>query len=507
MDFELEFNSEGEEEFDSEKIMSPISPQTLDKFDIYKNVTLNKIKHNFFGNIYDVNLPNFDHHKEASDEWLDIKLFSSYLATILAFYNRNMQLKNNYVCLYNLVENMNLLEYFIAIDFTNWNIRIPITTVDWINNNCAQNDSISLFILPIRLEFINDNVDLSSNITCQLENPLQPDITYFDKNMYSAHSNLIIIDKVLKKIEFYEPHGNQIGISNASLFNIQTILDKTIRSLLPFTAEYTFINVSNICPYGLGAQSIQNQRFNVGHCLAWSLYFIFLRLYNQSITEELLKEDNVFQSTTEILNHFVTTTSDSFILNSNIRKFISFLKELSNENLLINLNVHTNLKDVVYIDLIDQKLIDTQIVYSRIKQLTQAFCKKQLMFSKTDTFIIFEEIVSYRRFPNFHKIFIKSFVDYIKDNMICFIHYERVSKILSNTLLITKLQNEELIIKQNITSYINNVLRKSIIDMTLDFDTIILHRFLEDKFYNTFFKYLVETLLDNIFLNYSALEL
>lgn len=483
-------------------VLSSISPKTLDKFDIYQNISLNQVTHTLFDSTYTINLPNFDNHKESEDDVLDIKLFSSYLATILAFYNRNAQLKmGKYnVCLYNLIpENNinNILEYFMAIDFINWNVRIPIETINWINTNCSQNESVSLFILPIRLEFINDDIDLTSEITCTLDNPYNPlsisEQIYTFKNTYSAHSNVIIIDKLLKKIEFYEPHGNQIGINNASLFNIEKILDTTIRSLLPFTAEYTFINVSNICPYGLGAQTIQNQKFHVGHCLAWSLYFILLRLYNHEITEKLFIENNFIISPIMILNHFVTSTSDSFILNSNIRKFISFLKELSNDNLLIDLELYNNPQTMFYLDIIELNLIDKEIVYSRIEKLTHAFCKNQLTFNKKDQVIIFEELVSYRKFVGFHKYFIKSFCKYIIDNLICFIYYSKISKIITEA--------HDDIINYHILNYIDNFFKK-IDTIDYDFDILLTYRLTTDSFYEIFFKHFMEKLLDYIILDY-----
>lgn len=477
-----------------ENQLSPISPKTLDKFDIYKKITLNKVDHNMLGTIYNINLPNFDHHPEAEDDVLDIRLFSSYLATILTFYNRNID-KNN-VCLYNLdLTEMNLLEYFIAIDFVNWNIRIPSQSLDWINTYCSQNESVSLLILPIRLEFINNDIDLSSDISCSLDNPLMIDPSFKKKDLFSAHSNLIIIDKLLKKIEFYEPHGNQIGIANANLFNVEAILEQTIRTILPFTENYGFVNVSNICPYGFGAQTIQNLQFRVGHCLAWSLYFILLRLYNQNITERLIEQNEPFLSSTQILNHFVTTTSDSVMLNSNIRKFISFLKELSNEKLLINLDIGNIPEKTITLDLIMANLIDINLVTMRIQMLTKAFCKQQLLFNKTDQAIIFKELFSYHKFHVFNKIFIQSLFEYIVNNFVCFIHYERLSKLTSNTF-----DQTSNLLNSIILNYINSFLDNSpninrYIDQIIQLDKT-------ESFYQEFFKSIVSILLDLIILDY-----
>lgn len=474
--------------------LSPVSPKTLNKFDIYKQITLNKVNHTFIGENYTINLPDFDYHPEAQDDVLDIRLFSSYLATILTFYNMNTNKHN--VCLYNIdFTEMNLVEYFMAIDFFTWTIRIPSQSLDWINTYCSQNNDISLLILPIRLEFVNNDIDLSSDIICRLDIPLTINPTFKQKNLFSAHSNLIIIDKVLKKIEFYEPHGNQIGIANANLFNIEAILEKTIRTILPFTSNYGFVNVSNICPYGFGAQTIQNLQFRVGHCLAWSLYFILLRLYNQPITQRLHEMKEPFISNTQILNHFVTTTSNSVILNSNIRKFISFLKELSNENLLINLDIKTIPEKTITLDLITAEMININLVTTRIQMLTRAFCKQQLLFNKTDQAIIFTELFSYHKFDIFHKIFIKSLFEYIVNNFVCFIHYERLSKLISTTSsnllnsIILNYINSFLDNSPNISLYINQIIQ---LDKT-------------ELFYQDFFKSIVSILLDLIILDYQTL--
>lgn len=478
----------------------------LNQLDVYKKLKLNTVKHNFFENIYNINLPNFDNYPEAQDEFLDMQLFSSYLATILLFFNINSDDKNK-VCLYNSVDvfdivYLNTLDYFININFIDWKINIPTNAFAWVNTHCANNENVNLYILPIRLDFVNTNVNISSDISCTLEDPLKS--TNIDNNMisqdiFSAHSNVIIIDKLLKKIEFYEPHGVEINIPNAKLFNIQTILEKTIRSLLPFTMDYTFVNVSNICPYGRGAQSLQSQTSEAGHCLAWSLYFILLRLYNQQITTKLYEDDDILLSTTQILNHYVTTSSNSILLNSNIRKFISFLKDLSSNNSLLNMNDFTNnFHLLTSIDIIENNLINNLLFKERIVLLTQAFLYKSLTFDN-DKIIIFEELITYRNFNNFQKIIFNTIVNYIKNNMICFLQYERINKILHPTdewqYTQAEIENLTNIYLFNLSEDIDNTMYLNNI-----FNNLISYR-LDDGFYTIFFKRITNTILDSILLN------
>ena len=210
-------------------------------------------------------------------------------------------------------------------------------------------------------------------------------------------------------------------------------------------------------------------------------------------------------STTTILNNYITTTSDSMTLNSNIRKFISFLKDLSNTKSLIDMNNTIMFQDVFFLssyDLIENDLIDINIVKNRIKTLTQAFFKKQLIFDNIDNKIIFEELISYQRFNFFHAIFFKTATEYIIDNIICFIHYDRVSSILHRDEFEIGVIQFKYNIKYITEQYINSHLNGQFSTLNTLFTHLISYRTHPD-FYTMFFDGANSILLDNVISDYN----
>jgi len=182
-------------------------------------------------------------------------------------------------------------EYAINFDFQVWNVFLPKNMKSSVDK-CLGSDNIHYIVIPIHLNF--------------------PD---------SGHSNVIIIDKNKKIIDFFEPHGIQIGSDYNQIVDIFSIVTYSLKQLFPQLAHYTVINAAQQCI--VGPQTIQGG--NQGHCLAWSLYFIFLKLVNFDIGEGKSLESS------EIINSFLVQQQPE-TLDRIIRKFITFVKNIPIEH-------------------------------------------------------------------------------------------------------------------------------------------------------------------------------
>jgi hypothetical protein len=318
---------------------------------ISKNDQLLKLEEKHFFDISDniiddtfeksVILPNLYMSDESESFYLDETLFTMYFDNII---NRTFNTNLNNVCLF---KSIFVSDYFITIDFVNFLYKIP--SILKLTLDKCQSMDIRFYIIPIKLIL----------------------------NYKNAHSNIIIIDNNTLRIEFFEPHGD--SFKGATLpYNIEYYIKLLLSNLFPIKINlYNFINVQQHCPYGLQVkQNIVNPMS--GHCLAWSLLFINIRLNNLQLTSD------------DIIEYFNTFSPND--LNSYIKRFIGFLEK---NNKIITKTMSTyeyNFK------LLEE---DNAKIYKRISELIE-------LYLTIENNSIFEELMSYHNHPLFYSIFFET---------------------------------------------------------------------------------------------------
>ena len=327
-------------------------------------------------------LPDFKNNPLSNIISLDDTKFSKYLEILLfLFYNLNNTSRNVNtqkilpICNYNFTNQTN---YFIQIDLTTFEIKIPIDFLQEITN-CFNNNT-RILILPIRLDFLNIKRDYNNfgNVG--------------NEEMTSAHSNLIIIDNLWKTIEFFEPHGISLSHYTAEIISIPNVLENFLKTNL-LLYDYTFINVSQNCPRGV--QSKQGE-FNpsAGHCLAWSLYFIMLRILNINYVPKNNK------SISQRINEYISTYEPQKA-DKTVRQFLHYIESLQFQIQPFQPFYFTayNLMDYVQ---------DLAPIENRLKYLIPM----SLTFNPNSE-LINKEINSYIKMPNFFEITNAEYLKYI----------------------------------------------------------------------------------------------
>jgi hypothetical protein len=222
---------------------------------------------------HDFNLPPLDSFEPTDLKYLTTETFSSFLYIIING-SRNVNLKT--------ISN-NIRDDFFEIDFESLDFRISTTLFSAIHNNLT-----NISILPINLLFP------------------YPTIT--------GHSNVIIINPMTQTIEFFEPHGIEFSNSIENILDTTSIIMKLFFQVFPEFIQFNFVNSSKNCVIGpQGLQGIVDR--SAGHCLAWSLLFIQLRLSYITKTS-----DFVVSSLSKI---------NPLILDIYIKQYITFLNSIS----------------------------------------------------------------------------------------------------------------------------------------------------------------------------------
>ena len=306
-------------------------------------------------------LPNLKQLVPSESFVLREDIFSKYLDKIVfdAFQNYG-----NQMCLFKSVF---YTDYFVTIDFVDFIYKIPNILLSKINQ-CIANPSVRFYVIPLRLN-----------------------LTYKD-----AHSNVVIVDNLYKTIEFFEPHGSAfMGFEVPKPYNIENHVKILLSRLFPIKSQYyIYKNVQNNCPRGLGLQGKQSMiNPQSGHCLAWSLLFIHVRI------------NNLFLSTEYIMNYF-SKNFTPIDLDIYMRRYIGLL-EASTYNItktIPNFKYSLNLSP-------QEKLL----ISERVASLTKQYLL-ELNSDKDKTIInkIFEELISYHKFPQFNDIFFKNVNEFIQ---------------------------------------------------------------------------------------------
>lgn len=292
-------------------------------------------------------VPNLEGIIPSKSYYLTEDIFTSYFDKIIL---DSFILNNKSLCLMNSVF---VSDYFIKIDFIDFKYKIPNTFLKSLTI-CKADNNIRFYIIPIALVF----------------------------SYTSAHSNVIIVDNLNKTIEFFEPHGQQYsGIPKP--YSIQYHIRILLNTLFPIRSKtYTFKNVQNSCPIGL--QQLQNiSNPTSGHCLAWSLLFLQLKI------------QNLLVSTDTIINYLINI----YNIDLYMRKFIGFLELYT----LFIPKKQSNYTSELILNKQEQKNI-----INRIELLTNLYKNKLDNNDNNDNDDIFEELISYHKFPNFNKIFFNS---------------------------------------------------------------------------------------------------
>lgn len=136
----------------------------------------------------------------------------------------------------------------------------------------------------------------------------------------TGHTNVCIYNKDLNMIEFFEPHGNQFMGYNPLNVNINGIIHYIINKIFN-VKKSIFKNVQQ----NIGLQCIQNSLFpKTGHCTAWCLLFIELRLLNKNI--DIINVINMYL-------HWSPKKLDSYI-----RKYLTHVNKNKKVEKLIKIN-------------------------------------------------------------------------------------------------------------------------------------------------------------------------
>lgn len=290
-----------------------------------------------------ITLPNIDTNIIPSkSSHLSHELFSKYLDIILST-------SNNLFCKINSIFSS---DYYIEINFINYSYNIS-DFLELSIKECIQNNT-RFFILPIRLIMKDSN---------------------------EGHANLIILDTVLKRIEFFEPHGI-LNLTNI-FYDIELHIIHCLSFYFPILdiKSFSFQNIQQFCPLGL--QQKQNLiDTKSGHCLAWVLLIIHLRILNIILPIEYIID--------------FLQSIDIYVLDQYIKLYISQV-----ENTFINSpSVFKFTKKIAVFKLSNKEISQIQpYLINLIKQLyvTTDTNRKQK---------ILQEILLYRNFPNFYQLFL-----------------------------------------------------------------------------------------------------
>jgi hypothetical protein len=287
---------------------------------------------------------NLENENVSDKVLLDEQTFTDYFDILLLR-------KENNVC---SITSSIVLDYFIIIDLFKLSYQIPETIFSHINL-CK--------ILPIYQDFYVIPLKLHIDIR-------------------EAHSNVMIVNMKENTVEYFEPHGMMIN-ADESGYNMSAIVGQIIQKLFPMH-DLKVKNVSSQCPIGPQiAQGFVNP--NSGHCLAWSLLFVHMRLINLHIKPEL------------VINYF--SKFDPSRLDILIRKYIS---KLERESLFFPPKQYDKVRSyAIHFSPDEDKVITKQIgTLSKIivdNKHNEADRKKHL-----------KQLLLYNSYPLFYDIFFKN---------------------------------------------------------------------------------------------------
>lgn len=261
-------------------------------------------------------------------------------------------------------------DYYISIDFTTFQYKIPNNLYNKLEI-CKSDLDIRFYIIPLLLIL----------------------------NPKDSHSNVLIIDNYNKTIELYEPHG----LNHPSSFDVETHIKNIIKIILKNKIDMKFKNVHYSCPIGFQKKQA-TVNYTSGHCVAWTLFFIHLKLINIS------------KSSDEIITYLNNYSNED--IDTLIRKYITFVE---NQTTIENKTIIRKSADFGF----NFKLSDKEVFYAKknIKNLVEKYishlnANTNQYHQFNDTNSLLEEFIVYSKFSFFETVYFKTLEDYFKNKSI-----------------------------------------------------------------------------------------
>lgn len=300
-------------------------------------------------------LPDVSKHPYSVDTFLDEDTFVNCLDKIMR--NSNSVYKS--VC---TTSSFKVVDYFVELNMADFLVKIPKNLKAFLDI-CKEDPFVRYYVIPVKLIF-----------------PTEPEQGDESNRDYIAHSNILLVDNLNLKIEFFEPHGVSFD-SHVIDFNIESTVRNIVQNLFPKRSQvYSFENVHSLCP--VGPQSLESTVDSTGgYCLAWSLLYVHLRIMNTN-----KKHQDIITFLTGL---------PPIQLNNYIKRYLSLLK--------------TGMTTVKQYDSFDQyKIIPSSKQLELIKKRIH-YLLKLYMTSDYNKRQIFSELITYRKFDFFHSEFISFF--------------------------------------------------------------------------------------------------
>jgi hypothetical protein len=254
----------------------------------------------------------FDEEKTTLDR--SVTKFNLMMLSLLMFIKHKLkqQQQTDNICFINLQDNNAIMGYRIDSDSL-----IATSPLAYAIKSCLENINIRFICIGLSI---------------------------FDIGKYSGHANILIIDKNNKTLERFEPNGSyfvkrriseQEKMDNQIMEFVKKVLELSDIDAV-HKAGWKYFKPTTFCPQ-LGWHSQQQlQMWNAdtiskelsqfiddtgnpdteGYCMAWSLYYVYLRLLNQHLTR------------TEVLNESQTQLS-KIHLTQFISQFAKFVVEIT----------------------------------------------------------------------------------------------------------------------------------------------------------------------------------
>lgn len=290
----------------------------------------------------------FKEYAESRAILLETILFSK---TLFDLFSEN----SSKVCTYDF---KSLNDHFIIFDFNNYNIR---TTLEFEAkfDECLQNSNINMIIVPIGIDGINPTL---------------------------LHANVLVINKITKRIDHFEPLGLPYIVNN---LHSQEVIRRFIYSLASGRLSHFKYSIVSECPsYAYQQLQIYESATSLHHCLAWVLYVVYHVLQNPQFTVEAVLEK-------------ISANAKGTQYNQLIRRFIGYLE------------TRMDLEHEVKLD--TQRTWSMQPYVSVSKELMETTARAYFdtLFNNKDTSISFENLMRFKKFTFFKDVFENELINFL----------------------------------------------------------------------------------------------
>jgi hypothetical protein len=302
-------------------------------------------------------LPNFKDLPESSASKLSLEKFAKYMDKIFLEDLTSLHPELGTCTLYSHF----ISDYYITIDFNTFTYVIPNHIIDKLNE-CKTNRNIRFYVIPIILKFTDED----------------------------SHANVLIVDNKTKTIEMYEPHGSKF-LSNDIFYEFEFHIKNLIGHILSRRVHFKFKNVHYKCPIGFQTKQTKLNR-NTGHCVAWTLFFIHVRLYNLDL------------NTTDIID--ILDNFDANKLDRYIRQYITLVDKETRDvkkfykDSYLKFNLTPKEQEHV-----------KKIIKSKVKQYFDNLNTNNIPYTTLSSHNInniFKEFIKYSQFDFFHNLYFKT---------------------------------------------------------------------------------------------------